>query len=848
MPNFNPFGALQDFLAKLFYRYGLYLSRNPNPFILCPLVLTCVLLLGVFNLEVSDDLRFLYSPENSLSRFEYQVHKEFSGDSINSSYIAVAIESAHNDSNMLRKEMAEAIIEFDKFVLHNMTIQLPDGTKNFGSEICSRLALCPISNTVVTIFFETYFSEKLKNDSRISMDWPILKFFENKFFLPTNFYGVELYEHKSGFEKIKDIQTVHLVYYISGTDKYTAEEVGKAVDLSLREALAERKENLRSAMFSLQILKDEMQKNTTYTLPFISLTVFLLISFTIGSCMTGDWITSKPIEALMGIMTSSLAIGSASGLLFSLGVPYISQVTVMPFLAFAIGVDDTYVMLGAWQDTKRNLPPEKRMALSLEEAGTAISVTSLTSILSFGIGTFSTTPAISIFCKFIAVAVFFDYLYQITFFAAVMALGGRREAAGYHCVFVWRKMGKDAIARAKATNFTSPTHNLFANYLAPFLCKSYTRLFFGVIYGIYIFLAFYGCSLLKPNLTPSRLLVDDSPLTYYLQLAESRIWSEGVVGRVYVNKAPDFSTNPEELEVMLKMVEELENTPFSMGYNSTQLWLRDFNNYRQYFADDNINFYETLNAFLGISFNKQWKAFLRWGDNPNQPGKKYVEKFFFTTAFKIPDWNVRTALLLQWRNITAKYSQYQALVFDENNFFSDQMIELKSTTLNSLGTAIIAMMIVCILFIAETSIVYWVTFILVSMDIGVAGYLSLWGADLDPTTVVNILMSIGLCIDFATHVGYRIYRSPYTDPDERLKDAIGAIGWPVVQAGLSTFLAIIVMMLVPSNVVRMFARTNVLVVCTGLFHGIFLLPIIVRSFCTIKNESTEFEKEGIKQH
>lgn len=41
----------------------------------------------------------------------------------------------------------------------------------------------------------------------------------------------------------------------------------------------------------------------------------------------------------------------------------------MPFLAFAIGVDDTYVMLGAWQDTKRSLSPDKRMAMALEEAG-----------------------------------------------------------------------------------------------------------------------------------------------------------------------------------------------------------------------------------------------------------------------------------------------------------------------------------------------------------------------------------------------------------------------------------------------------------------------------------------------
>jgi hypothetical protein len=52
------------------------------------------------------------------------------------------------------------------------------------------------------------------------------------------------------------------------------------------------------------------------------------------------------------------------------------------------------------------------------------------------------------------------------------------------------------------------------------------------------------------------------------------------------------------------------------------------------------------------------------------------------------------------------------------------------------------MIMICILFIAESTIVYWVTFILVSMDIGVVGYLSLWGANLDPTAVVNILVNL----------------------------------------------------------------------------------------------------------
>jgi hypothetical protein len=67
------------------------------------------------------------------------------------------------------------------------------------------------------------------------------------------------------------------------------------------------------------------------------------------------------------------------------------------------------------------------MALSLEEAGSAITVTSLTSFLSFGIGTFSATPAISIFCKFIAVAVLFDWIYQVRPFTGISIRGLRMD-------------------------------------------------------------------------------------------------------------------------------------------------------------------------------------------------------------------------------------------------------------------------------------------------------------------------------------------------------------------------------------------------------------------------------------
>jgi uncharacterized membrane protein YqjE len=57
--------------------------------------------------------------------------------------------------------------------------------------------------------------------------------------------------------------------------------------------------------------------------------------------------------------------------------------------------------------------------------------------------------------------------------------------------------------------------------------------------------------------------------------------------------------------------------------------------------------------------------------------------------------------------------------------------------------------------------------------------------------------------------------------------ALGGVGWPVVQGSVSTLLAVLIMLIVPAYVVRMFARTTILVVVLGLIHGMWFLPCIL---------------------
>jgi hypothetical protein len=63
-----------------------------------------------------------------------------------------------------------------------------------------------------------------------------------------------------------------------------------------------------------------------------------------------------------------------------------------------IGIDDTFVMLGAWRRTSVQLPVPERMGRMLSEAAVSITITSVTDMISFWIGIISPFQSVRIFC------------------------------------------------------------------------------------------------------------------------------------------------------------------------------------------------------------------------------------------------------------------------------------------------------------------------------------------------------------------------------------------------------------------------------------------------------------------
>ena len=100
-------------------------------------------------------------------------------------------------------------------------------------------------------------------------------------------------------------------------------------------------------------------------------------------------IEQRYVLALSGIGCVGIGIGTSYGFSSLIGYPYTPMHSMLPFMLLGIGIDDMFVIvqsfdsLNAVEKTK-DLPTQ--IGLAVKNAGVAITITSFTNCLAFGIG------------------------------------------------------------------------------------------------------------------------------------------------------------------------------------------------------------------------------------------------------------------------------------------------------------------------------------------------------------------------------------------------------------------------------------------------------------------------------
>jgi len=109
------------------------------------------------------------------------------------------------------------------------------------------------------------------------------------------------------------------------------------------------------------------------------------------------------------------------------------------------------------------------------------------------------------------------------------------------------------------------------------------------------------------------------------------------------------------------------------------------------------------------------------------------------------------------------------------------------------------------------------------------------GLNIDPFSTICFVCGIGLCVDYGIHIAH-FFSVAKGSKTERAINAFVSISPAIFHGGTSTILALVPLAFSESHGFTTFFRINTSIVCFGIFHGLFFLPVMLILFGSDNNE------------
>jgi hypothetical protein len=158
--------------------------------------------------------------------------------------------------------------------------------------------------------------------------------------------------------------------------------------------------------------------------------------------------------------------------------------------------------------------------------------------------------------------------------------------------------------------------------------------------------------------------------------------------------------------------------------------------------------------------------------------------------------------------------------------YYEQYAIIVSEALLNLGLALVAVALITFVMLANVLSSVLVMLCVVLVDIDILGLMYLWGLSIDSVAIINLVLAIGLAVDYSVHVAHAFVQTPGTR-QERVDHALEEMGTAVVHGAFSTFLAVLVLSVSKSYIFRIFFKQFFGICLFGAAHGLCLLPVLL---------------------
>ena len=278
------------------------------------------------------------------------------------------------------------------------------------------------------------------------------------------------------------------------------------------------------------------------------LVVFIYIVIMLGKF---NMVEQRAYLALIGVAAIGMGIGTSIGISSLFGLEYTSMNTILPFLLLGIGIDDMFVIVQSFANIRNPddmaKPLVQRFGLTLKHSGVAITITSITDLMAFGIGATSVLPALRSFCIYTAIGIFSVFIYMVTFFLACFVLDQKRiesDRDGCCCCIKYQEYIPNQCSQK------SLLEKAFEKYASVLITVPF-KVFIIVLTTLFLALGCYGASLLKAEFKFTEFLNDGTYLKRYFDTSSERYPDGGITGWIYVAENPEVQKYIKEINDMV---------------------------------------------------------------------------------------------------------------------------------------------------------------------------------------------------------------------------------------------------------------------------------------------------------
>ena len=542
--------------------------------------------------------------------------------------------------------------------------------------------------------------------------------------------------------------------------------------------LAENK-NMKNANISITVrmtrsFTDETSKAIFFDLNrvvFCGLIMYLYTALMLGRL---DLIEQRSYLTFAGIVSIMLSLEVCIGITAAMGYPYSPHHALLPFIMIGIGVDNMFVIVESWYNlddmTRKGHDLQHSIGETVKHAGVAITVTSLTDIFAFGVGCLTLLPGLEAFCLNCAIGIFVLYVLQLSWFLACMVLDQERIQAGRNAILpclISKKFNTPPSATPTKTTSKNKSAQsvLMRGYVSLLESKIYKSLIVCCTFSI-LGLGIWGSILIKNQSDEVKHLPTDSYLRRWFETLKEdfpdlghqiKLFTGPIDPQQDLRKIDSIMNELVEMKNEGRIVKDLDGWWIAFNRSLPGMFANSGWEESMMRLENSTTFSRLMSDFLHSSKGGKYKSDFSFnGDlECGYPAPLIAASSFDITYQKfdgpkdhIPGVNAINHLINK-ANLSSK-------IFTNGRIYGSWEIDkvIAFELMRNLLLAIICVFAITFILLSNIVASGLVLMCVLFSLVDVIGFLHFWGMTIDVLSCSNIVMSVGLCVDYSAHIAH----------------------------------------------------------------------------------------------